>query len=96
MSSVEASTEVRLASVGSLIDVMVFHVYRQGEELELQVEIGSKTESALKDQEPQEAEGETQQNPYGDQGQPGQNPGKGQENWGQNPLEEFFRFYFGY
>ena len=87
---------VQVISASDPGDVMVFHVYRQGEELELQVEIGSKTESALKDQEQQEAEGETQQNPYGDQDQPGQNPGQGQENWGQNPLEAFFRFYFGY
>ena len=32
-------------------DVLTFHIYRQGQEITLDVEIGSKTESALKDEE---------------------------------------------
>ncbi len=78
-------------------DVLTFHVYRQGKEIQVDVEIGSKTESALKDQEEASApaEGGTPQDPYGSAPQGGENQ-QGSQDWGQNPLEEFFRFYFGY
>jgi serine protease Do len=68
-------------------DVLTFHIYRQGQEITLDVEIGSKTESALKDEE--EAEEETAES----QEQPNQN---GIQGWSDNPMEDFFRFYFGY
>ena len=68
-------------------DVLTFHIYRQGQEITLDVEIGSKTESALKDEE--EAEEEIAK----PQEQPNQN---GIQGWSDNPMEDFFRFYFGY
>ena len=68
-------------------DVLTFHIYRQGQEITLDVEIGSKTESALKDEE--EAEEQTAE----PQEQPNQN---GIQGWSDNPREDFFRFYFGH
>ena len=68
-------------------DVLTFHIYRQGQEITLDVEIGSKTESALKDEE--EAEEQTAE----PQEQPNQN---GIQGWSDNPMEDFFRFYFDY
>jgi len=68
-------------------DVLTFYVYRQGQEITLDVEIGSKTESALKDEEEAEA-AEEEQAP--------QQPEQGIQGWSDNPMEDFFRFYFGY
>ena len=68
-------------------DVLTFHIYRQGQEITLDVEIGSKTESALKDEEEAEEENAEPQE------QPNQN---GIQGWSDNPMEDFFRFYFGY
>ncbi len=69
-------------------DVMTFHVYRQGQEFQLDVEIGSKTESALKD------ENEAPEDAPAPQEQP-QNGQDGFQGWGDNPFEDFFNFYFG-
>ena len=66
---------------------MTFSIYRQGQEITLDVEIGSKTESALKDEEEAEA-AEEEQAP--------QQPEQGIQGWSDNPMEDFFRFYFGY
>ena len=72
-------------------DVMTFTVYRQGEEIKLDVEIGSKTESALKDEEEEAAEAtpapQEQMPQQWQQGIPG---------WNANPFQDFFDFYFGY
>ena len=68
-------------------DVLTFYIYRQGQEITLDVEIGSKTESALKDEEEAEA-AEEEQAP--------QQPEQGIQGWSDNPMEDFFRFYFGY
>ena len=68
-------------------DVMTFSIYRQGQEIQLDVEIGSKTEPALKD------EGVTEDTPAPQQPQNGQ---QGSQGWSDNPFEEFFDFYFGY
>ena len=68
-------------------DVLTFSIYRQGQEITLDVEIGSKTESALKDEEEAEA-AEEEQAP--------QQPEQGIQGWSDNPMEDFFRFYFGY
>ena len=68
-------------------DVLTFHIYRQGQEITMDVEIGSKTESALKDEEEAEEENAEPQE------QPNQN---GIQGWSDNPMEDFFRFYFGY
>jgi len=69
-------------------DVMTFHVYRQGQEIQLQVEIGSKTESALKEEEEAEPQAlEPQEMPQGGQ--------QGGQDWNTFPFEDFFNF-FGY
>ena len=69
-------------------DVMTFHVYRQGQEIQLQVEIGSKTESALKEEEEAEPQAlEPQEMPQGGQ--------QGGQDWSTFPFEDFFNF-FGY
>lgn len=69
-------------------DVMTFHVYRQGQEIQLQVEIGSKTESALKEEEEAEQQAlEPQEMPQGGQ--------QGGQDWSTFPFEDFFNF-FGY
>ena len=67
--------------------MLTFHIYRQGQEITLDVEIGSKTESALKDEE------EAEEQAAEPQEQPSQN---GIQGWSDNPMEDFFRFYFGY
>ena len=70
-------------------EVMTFSIYRQGQEHELQVEIGSKTESALKDEEEVEKDIPASQ----ELPQDGQ---QGMQGWNYNPFEDFFDFYFGY
>ena len=70
-------------------EVMTFSIYRQGQELELQVEIGSKTESALKDEEEVEKDIPASQ----ELPQDGQ---QGMQGWNYNPFEDFFDYYFGY
>ena len=82
---------VQVISKSNPGDVFTFYIYRQGRQLQLDVEIGSKTESALKDEEEAEAAAQ-QQEQQGQQEQPGQ----GFQGWGDNPMEDFFRFYFGY
>ena len=57
-------------------DVLTFHVYRQGNEITLDVEIGSKTESALKNEEAAAAAEEAEQS----SSQPNQRPGRRDEN----------------
>ena len=78
---------VQVISKSNPGDVMTFYIYRQGQEIQLEVEIGSKTESALKDEEADETPA------YQEQPQNGQ---QGIQGWGDNPMEDFFRFYFGY
>ena len=65
-------------------DVVNFHIYRQGEEVQLDVEIGSKTESALKNEEAAEEEAASQELPQQEI-----------QGWSDNPFEDFFHF-FGY
>ena len=77
-------------------DVVTFSVYRQGSELTLSVEIGSKTESALKNEEAAAASAEQaddQQNQSNDFGFGGQ---QGSQGWGGNDFEDFFQYFFGY
>ena len=77
-------------------DVVTFSVYRQGSELTLTVEIGSKTESALKNEEAAAASAEQaddQQNQSDDFGFGGQ---QGIQGWGDNDFEDFFKYFFGY
>ena len=69
-------------------DVMTFTVYRQGQEMQLDVVIGSKTESALKEEEQAPAETPVPQQP--------QNGQQGIQGWNNNPFEDFFNFYFGH
>jgi serine protease Do len=76
-------------------DIVSFSVYRQGSEITLSVEIGSKTESALKNEEAAASaeEPEGQQNQKEDFGSGGQN---GMQGWGDNEFEDFFKYFFGY
>ena len=77
-------------------DIVTFSVYRQGDELTLTVEIGSKTESALKNEEAAAASGqqtESQQSQPDDFGAGGQ---QGMQGWGGNDFEDFFQYFFGY
>ena len=71
---------------------MTFEIYRQGEQIQLQVEIGSKTESALKNEE--EAEKEQAEND-GAVTEPEQLPQDPQEfpGFGANPFEDFFSIF---
>ena len=78
---------VQVISKSNPGDVLTFSIYRQGQEITLDVEIGSKTESALKDEE-EAAAAEEEQAP--------QQPEQGIQGWSDNPMEDFFRFYFGY
>ena len=86
----DSNTLVQAVAKSEPGDVMTFTVYRQGEEIKLDVEIGSKTESALKDEE-EAAEStpvlQEQMPQEWQQGIPG---------WSNNPFEDFFDFYFGY
>ncbi len=71
-------------------DVLTFFVYRQGQEIQLEVEVGSKTEDALKDEkEPDTNDESTAQ-------QPNQDDSQGFQGWSGNPMEDFFKYYFGY
>ena len=89
--------------------VLRFHVYRQGKEMEIDVTVESKTESATKHEDEAAAAAEESANQAPQDGQrgqqaPGQNPyyyeygdGNGNGNyWGGNSMEDFFRYFFGY
>ena len=89
---------VKVISAADPGDVMTFYLYRQGSEIELQVEIGSKTESALKEEE-EAAETDTQQpeqqaDPYEQYGQ--EDPFSQGNPFGGGSLEDFFNYYFGF
>ena len=88
---------VKVVSNSDPGDVLTFYIYRQGKEIELEVEIGSKTESALKEEaeeEPAEQQAPAQQQPQQGYGQWGQDPFGGMG--GGNSLEDFFNYYFGF
>ncbi len=70
-------------------DVMTFNIYRQGAEIQIDVEIGSKTQSALNNEEKA-----TQEMPYSQEWP--QDEQQGSQGWSENPFEDFFNFYFGY
>ena len=70
-------------------DVMTFNIYRQGEEIQIDVEIGSKSQSALNNEEKA-----TQEMPYSQEWP--QDEQQGSQGWSENPFEDFFNFYFGY
>ena len=71
-------------------DVMSFEIYRQGQEIQIDVEIGSKNESALKDEEEAEEDNADQ-----DMQEPPQDWQQELPGWSINPFEDFFDFYFG-
>ena len=76
-------------------DVLTFYIYRQGQEIELEIEVGSKTESALKDEEEAETSddsAEQQEQPHDYNGE----QGDGFQGFSGNPMEDFFKYYFGY
>ncbi len=70
-------------------DVMTFNIYRQGEDIQIDVEIGSKSQSALNNEEKA-----TQEMPYSQEWP--QDEQQGSQGWSENPFEDFFNFYFGY
>ena len=90
--------------------VLRFHIYRQGKEMEIDVRVDSKTESATKHedeaaaaaeeaaknpQEPAQPDQRGQQNPrYYYYGDGGN--GNGGNYWGDNSMEDFFNYFFGY
>ena len=90
--------------------VLRFHIYRQGKEMEIDVRVDSKTESATKHedeaaaaaeeaaknpQEPTQPDQRGQQNPrYYYYGDGGN--GNGGNYWGGNSMEDFFNYFFGY
>ena len=80
----DSNTLVQAISMCEPGDVVNFHIYRQGEEVQLDVEIGSKTESALKNEEAAEEEAASQELPQQEI-----------QGWSDNPFEDFFHF-FGY
>ncbi len=86
----DSNTLVQAVAKSEPGDVMTFTVYRQGEEIKLDVEIGSKTESALKDEE------EAAESTPAPQEQMPQEWQQGIPGWSNNPFEDFFDFYFGY
>ncbi len=92
----DSNTLVQAIANANPGDVMTFYIYRQGQELQLDVEIGSKTETAQRETaEPETATPAPQEQPNnGQQPYSGQQPGI--PGWGSNPFEEFFRYYFGY
>ena len=84
----DSNTLVQAISRANPGDVMTFQIYRQGEEIQLDVEIGSRTISVNSEEE--EAAAETPA--------PQEQPQNGQEefqDWSDFPFEEFFNF-FGY
>lgn len=84
----DSNTLVQAIAKAEPGDVMTFTIYRQGKEIKLDVEIGSKAEDALK------GEGKAAEETPAPQDQPQewQNiPG-----WNANPFEDFFNYYFGY
>lgn len=84
----DSNTLVQAIAQSEPGDKVTFHVYRQGQDIELQVEIGSKTESALKNEEEAAEEAlDSQEMPLDGQ--------QGMQGWSENPFEDFFSF-FGY
>ena len=73
---------VQAVSMAEPGDVMTFTVYRQGEEIELDVEVGSKTEDALKEDEEADGEEETVVDL----------PQEWIQGWSNNPFADFFNF----
>ena len=92
----DSSDLVKVISDSEPGEVLTFYIYRQGKEIELDVEIGSKTESALKEEEEAE-EPEAQQEPMEQAPQYGYGQGgMDQFGMGGGSLEDFFNYYFGF
>ena len=102
---------VAVVSAAEGDEIMRFYIYRQGREIELDVGIEVKTESALKNEEAAAAaEQEQAQNPQNtpeprDRGQDGYNyygdDGNGNNGFpygfgNGNSMEDFFNYFFGY
>ena len=105
----DSSDLVQIISAADPGDVLTFHVYRQGQEIELQVEIGSRTESALKNEEAAAEEAAQQEEPQNQQpkgeagnefghgyGNENQNDGQGVQGWDDESMYDFFKYFFGY
>ena len=81
-------------------EIVTFTIYRQGKELTLKVEVGSKTESALKNEEAAAADTEESGSQQESQNQPNGSGGQqGMPDWDSDEFgnfEDFFNYFFGY
>ena len=81
-------------------EIVTFTIYRQGKELTLKVEVGSKTESALKNEEAAAADTEESGSQQEPQNQPNGSGGQqGMPDWDSDEFgnfEDFFKYFFGY
>jgi len=75
-------------------DKLEMKVYRQGQTVELTVEIGSKTQAALKEEEPEEEEIEEEPQRKGQSGQDNGNNPFGDGQFGGD-MDEFYDYFFG-
>ena len=77
-------------------ETLKFTVYRQGQEITIDVEIGSKTEAALKETEEVGEEIEEDDSDFGGSHQSPNYYNFGGSGNGANSMEDFFNYYFGY
>ena len=90
---------VAVVSASEPGDTLRFELYRQGKEIQLDVTIDSKTESATKrEDEAARAEQEAANAPQEYQAPQGGNDfnPRGNNGWGGNSMEDFFNYFFGY
>ena len=78
-------------------DTLRFFLYRQGKEIEIDVTIDSKTESATKhEDEAAQAQEDAANAPQERQDQPRDYDNRGYNDWGDNSMEDFFNYFFRY
>ena len=74
-----------------------FFLYRQGKEIEIDVTIDSKTESATKhEDEAAQAQEDAANAPQERQDQPRDYDNRGYNDWDGNSMEDFFNYFFRY
>ncbi|MBQ6364942.1 MAG: trypsin-like peptidase domain-containing protein [Oscillospiraceae bacterium] len=78
-------------------DTLRFFLYRQGKEIEIDVTIDSKTESATKhEDEAAQAQEDAANAPQERQDQPRDYDNRGYNDWDGNSMEDFFNYFFRY
>ena len=78
-------------------DTLHFFLYRQGKEIEIDVTIDSKTESATKhEDEAAQAQEDAANAPQERQDQPRDYDNRGYNDWDGNSMEDFFNYFFRY